>query len=253
MAMAAKRSASDTTMMPRSATGLLRADHKRVKEIFDKWEAGRGGTKSADLMRMAILELKVHAQIEEEIFYPAAREAMGEEDLLNEAEEEHHVAKFLIDELEEMDFEDPVAEAKFKVLAENVKHHIREEEGELFPQIADEDFNRSIAEELFQRKQQLMAEDGDAPPRRDGGRPRTARRAVVVKDQPRAVRAPAAGRRSRAAVPTSVPVGRSRAAATAEFGRVQGKNVWMAGVNPGHLRFGGASSRRRRRAPSARC
>lgn len=163
MAMAAKRGASDTTTMPRSATGLLRADHKRVKEVFDKWEAGRGGTKSADLMRMAILELKVHAQIEEEIFYPAARAAMGEEDLLNEAEEEHHVAKFLIAELEEMDLEDPLAEAKFKVLTENVKHHIREEEGELFPQIADEDFNRGIAEELFQRKRQLMADDGDSP------------------------------------------------------------------------------------------
>lgn len=156
--MAARKNSSDA--MPRSATGLLRADHKRVKEIFDKWEGGRGGAKSAELMQMAILELKVHAQIEEEIFYPAAREASGEDDLLNEAEEEHNVAKFLISELESMDLEDPIAEAKFKVLAENVKHHIREEEGEMFPQIADEDFNREIAQDLFERKQQLMEEMG---------------------------------------------------------------------------------------------
>ena len=159
--MAARRSASESTSMPRSATGLLRADHKQVKEIFDKWESGRGGAKSVDLMRQAILALKVHAQIEEEIFYPAAREAMGDEDLVNEAEEEHHVAKFLISELDEMDLEDPTAEAKFKVLAESVKHHIREEEGEMFPQIADEDFNRDIAEELFERKQQLLEEMGE--------------------------------------------------------------------------------------------
>lgn len=156
--MPARKNASDS--VPRSATGLLRADHKRVKEIFDKWEDSRGGAKSAQLMQMAILELKVHAQIEEELFYPAAREASGEEDLLNEAEEEHHVAKFLISELESMDLEDPLAEAKFKVLAENVKHHIREEEGEMFPQIADEAFNREITEELFERKQQLLEQMG---------------------------------------------------------------------------------------------
>ena len=184
----AAASTSRSATMPRSATGLLRADHKRVKEIFDKWENGRGRAKSAQLMTMAIQELKVHAQIEEEIFYPAARAAMGEDDdLLNEADAEHHFAKFLIEEIEDGDLADPRIEAKFKVLAENVKHHIREEEGELFPQVADEDFNRAIAQELWERKQQLTQEmQGGGQGGRKSGRGR---------QQP--MRAAAAGRGGR--------------------------------------------------------
>ena len=80
------------------------------------------------IVREALTELKVHAAIEEEIFYPAVRKPVGKE-IMNEADEEHHVAKLLIAELDVMDGSESHFDAKFHVLAENVRHHIKEEEG----------------------------------------------------------------------------------------------------------------------------
>ena len=155
-------------MRPRSATSLLKKDHEEVKDLFNKWESSDAADECAELMEQVILELKVHARVEEEIFYPAAREALDEADLLNEAEEEHHVAKMLIDEIEHLDAEDEHAEAKFKVLMENVRHHIREEEGEMFPKLEDEEFNKEIVGQMWERKQELMQEIGGMAPEMAG-------------------------------------------------------------------------------------
>ena len=115
-----------------NAIAMLKSDHQKVKELFDKFE-GKSTSKSTIVAR-ALQELKVHATIEEELFYPSLRQQIIDKDgLMPEADEEHHVAKVLIAELENMNGDEEHWEAKFKVLAENVRHHIKEEEGEIFP------------------------------------------------------------------------------------------------------------------------
>jgi hemerythrin-like domain-containing protein len=125
---------------------------KTVKGLFAQFEETDNSAKKQKLVAEAVAELKVHAAVEEQVFYPALRQHMEDEDgLLDEADEEHHVAKFLIAELEAMKGDEEHWEAKFTVLAENVKHHIKEEEGELFPKAKETDIDfvelgRQIAE-----------------------------------------------------------------------------------------------------------
>jgi hemerythrin superfamily protein len=96
------------------AIALLKKDHDVVKDLFDKFEkAGRRPAKKK-IVKQALTELKVHAALEEELFYPAVRKPVGK-DVMNEADEEHHVAKVLIAELEEMDGREDHYDAKFTV------------------------------------------------------------------------------------------------------------------------------------------
>src|SRR3982751_1197623 len=110
------------------AIHLLKEDHTKVKDLFDDFEDTDDSQEQYDIAQKAILELTVHAEIEEEIFYPAVRQATDESELMNEAEEEHHVAKVLMEELKDLAPTDEHFAAKFMVLAENVRHHIKEEE-----------------------------------------------------------------------------------------------------------------------------
>ena len=139
------------------AVALLKDDHDRVKTLFDEFEAAKSRPAKVKLVRAALTELKVHAAVEEELFYPAVRKAGGKE-VMNEADEEHHVAKLLIAELDAMDGSESHFDAKFKVLAENVRHHIEEEEGEMLPkaQKAKLDF-AALAEKMTARKEKLLA------------------------------------------------------------------------------------------------
>jgi hemerythrin superfamily protein len=145
------------------ATKLLMADHKEVKALFkqyDKLAKGEG----TDEEKQAIAEeictmLTVHATVEEEIFYPAAREAMEEQDLLDEAEVEHASAKELIAQIRGMSPADELYDAKVKVLGEYVDHHVQEEEKELFPKVRKADLDlKQLGAALEARKQQLMNE-----------------------------------------------------------------------------------------------
>ena len=107
------------------------------------------------------MSLTVHAQIEEEIFYPAAREALGEEgeDLLDEAKVEHNSLKELIGHIEGSSPEDELFGAHVKVLGEYVKHHVKEEEGELFPKLRKSDMDLvEIGEQMAARKKELMSQ-----------------------------------------------------------------------------------------------
>ena len=144
------------------AVSLLKADHDKVKQLFDQFETAKSRPTKRKLVQEALTELKVHAAIEEELFYPAVRKAVGKE-LMNEADEEHHVAKLLIAELDSMDGSESHYDAKFMVLAENVRHHIKEEENEMLPKAkaAKLDFE-ALAEKMNRRKQRLL-KDG-APP-----------------------------------------------------------------------------------------
>jgi hypothetical protein len=138
------------------AAAMLKQDHTKVKALFDEFEKAKTRAARKKIVRQALQELEVHAAIEEELFYPAVRKTV-EKDVMNEADEEHHVAKLLIAELNTMDGSESHFDAKFIVLAENVRHHIQEEENEMLPvaQKAKLDFN-ALAEKMAKRKEHLL-------------------------------------------------------------------------------------------------
>src|ERR1700720_2464356 len=143
-----------------SAIDLLEQDHREVEEWFDEYdELKEDDARKAELAQKICLALKVHAQIEEEIFYPQAREATNDNDLIDEAVVEHATVKNLISEIEAMEVGEELYDAKMRVLGEMVKHHIREEEEELFPELeaAQMDLG-SVGKEIAERKQELMSE-----------------------------------------------------------------------------------------------
>lgn len=138
------------------AVSLLKEDHDQVQRLFDEFKAAKTRSTKRKIVRAALIELKVHAAIEEELFYPAVRKPVGKA-IMNEADEEHHVAKLLIAELEAMDGSESHFDAKFTVLAENVRHHIKEEEHEMLPKAkgVKVDFDH-LAEAMKRRKEKLL-------------------------------------------------------------------------------------------------
>ena len=149
----------------RDAIALLKADHKEVNGLFKEYEKMADAEADAE-ERQTLAEqicdmLTVHATIEEEIFYPAARESEVDSDLLDEAEVEHASAKDLIAQIKGMSPDDELYDAKVKVLGEYVNHHVQEEEGEMFPKARRAKVDLAgLAEQLKQRKEQLMSESG---------------------------------------------------------------------------------------------
>ena len=151
------------------AVALLKADHRKVEEIFAAFEKATGKDRKEKLARQACMELKVHATIEEEIFYPAC-EGKIEEDLLKEAYVEHDAAKVLINEIEAGGPDEAFYDAKVKVLSELIEHHVKEEEQRLegmFAQAKKAGLDMDeLGEELAARKAELMedAKSGGLPP-----------------------------------------------------------------------------------------
>ncbi|HEX2539899.1 MAG TPA: hemerythrin domain-containing protein [Caldimonas sp.] len=147
----------------RDALALLKADHKEVNELFKQYEKMADAEAEAE-ERQTLAEqicdmLTVHATIEEEIFYPAARESEVESDLLDEAEVEHASAKDLIAQIKGMSPEDELYDAKVKVLGEYVNHHVQEEEGEMFQKCRKAKMDlATLGTELEARKSELMEE-----------------------------------------------------------------------------------------------
>ena len=116
-----------TTPEAPDAIALLKADHRKVEDLFAKFEAATGDGKKKAVAEQICLELTVHTKIEEDVFYPACEGAV-EEDLLNEAYVEHDGAKVLIAEIEAGGPDDRFYDAKVKVLSEMIEHHVEEEE-----------------------------------------------------------------------------------------------------------------------------
>src|ERR1051325_3587621 len=112
------------------AISILLKDHDAVKALFDQFEKAKSRREKEQVLQDAVMQLKIHATIEEDIFYPAVRPHVGN-DVMNEADEEHHVARVLVAELDNGRPGDDHRFAKFTVLAENVRHHIKEEENEV--------------------------------------------------------------------------------------------------------------------------
>jgi hemerythrin superfamily protein len=132
------------------AIALLKADHAEVEKLFKRFEklGPRAKKTKGDIADKVVTALSQHALIEEQILYPTVRERLPDEDpLVLEALEEHHVAKWLLSELDNLTPDDERFDAKFTVLAENVRHHVKEEEGELFPKLREE-FTKSELDEL---------------------------------------------------------------------------------------------------------
>jgi hemerythrin superfamily protein len=150
----------------KDACDLLDADHRNVKKLFKQYEElsnSRGrtvGQKKMDLARQICQELTVHAQIEEEIFYPALREVLKDTGTIAEAEVEHQSAKDLIAQIEGMGEADEMFDAKVTVLGEYIDHHVKEERNEIFPKAraARKLDLVGMREELMARKEELMGE-----------------------------------------------------------------------------------------------
>src|SRR5262245_43703048 len=135
---------------------MPKTDHRHVQELFTQFEDADKRTR-ASIDEEALASLEVHAAVEEELVYPAIAEVIDDEETVNEAKEEHHVAKLLIKELQKMDVGDEGFATKFKVLGELVSHHIEEEEGEMFPQAQEGGFEpESLSEQVAKRKAKLM-------------------------------------------------------------------------------------------------
>jgi hemerythrin superfamily protein len=154
-----------TTTKKASATdaiAILTDDHKRVKKLFKDFEKLKENGDAADkeaLVEEICAELTVHAEIEEEVFYPAAREAIEDDDMMNEAEVEHASAKDLVEQLMAMDSGDEMYDAKVTVLGEYVDHHVEEEEKEMFPKVKKAKLDlEAIGEELLSLKETKQAQ-----------------------------------------------------------------------------------------------
>ncbi|WP_404713800.1 hemerythrin domain-containing protein [Sphingomonas sp. MMS24-J13] len=144
---------------PADAIKLLKDDHKEVKGWFKDYEKLEDEGEKLALVQKICLALKVHTQIEEEIYYPAAREAIDDDDLLDEAEVEHASAKQLIAEIEAMSPGDRLYDAKVTVLGEYVAHHVEEEESEMFPESRDSPLDlKALGVQMAARKAELMAQ-----------------------------------------------------------------------------------------------
>lgn len=140
----------------------LKEDHKRVKKAFrdfEKLDPHEDAARCDSLVKQTCAELEVHSTLEEELFYPAARNCLGDEALIDEAEIEHMTLKNLIGQLKGMSPEDEKYAATFKVLGEYVKHHILEEEGEIFPQLSHAKFDwQELQQAMSERRTELSDE-----------------------------------------------------------------------------------------------
>jgi Hemerythrin HHE cation binding domain len=159
---ALSKNANPVRKTSRDAVALLKADHAEVKKCFKDYQklvksdasAAERQALSSEICKM----LTVHAQIEEEIFYPAAREFLGDDaDLVDEADVEHASAKELISQIEDGNPDDMHFNARVKVLGEYIDHHVQEEQDELFPKVKAAGMDtKAIGQELAARKAELM-------------------------------------------------------------------------------------------------
>ncbi|MDQ1833043.1 hemerythrin domain-containing protein [Massilia scottii] len=145
----------------RDAIAMLTEDHREVEELFKQYEAlgEDDNDRKKKIADQICTALTLHATIEEEIFYPAVRDA-GEdnEELVDEATVEHASAKDLIAQLQEMDPEDELYDAKVKVLSEQIAHHVQEEEKEMFPKAKKNKLDlAALAEEMALREDEVAA------------------------------------------------------------------------------------------------
>jgi hemerythrin superfamily protein len=169
MASKSKNGATAGKKAPMDAIALLKADHRLVEDLFEKFEKATRREQKMKLAQQICMELTIHTIIEEEIFYPACKEAV-EEDLLDEAYVEHDGAKMLIAEISQGSPDDAFFDAKVTVLSEEIKHHVREEEKRsegMFAQAKAAGLDMDeLGQLMMMRKQELQETltPGELPP-----------------------------------------------------------------------------------------
>ena len=157
----AKKSAKqkNSSKNGQDATMLLRADHKLVSGLFEEYENAKSTSKKQQLVAQICQELSVHAQVEEEIFYPAVKKALKDKELIPEATVEHATLKDLISQIEGVEPDGEMFDAKVKVLSEYVEHHVKEEQNEMFPKAKASNLDMmELGAQIAQRKEELLAE-----------------------------------------------------------------------------------------------
>ena len=153
----------DDQLVEQDAVSLLSSDHAEVKQMFEEYrqlvQDSAGDDRRGELAGQICSALTVHAEIEEDIFYPALRESLEDDLALDQAEVEHDIARGLIEQIESMEPDDALFDARVLVLAEYVEHHVQEEENEIFPQAEKSGIDLDeLGAELAERKHELMAE-----------------------------------------------------------------------------------------------
>ena len=140
------------------ATAMLRADHKRVNDLFAEYENARSTSVKNKLVSQICIELAVHAQLEEEIFYPSVKKALKDKELVPEATVEHATLKALIGQIEGAEPDGEMYDARVKVLSEYVKHHVKEEQSEMFPKAKSAKLDLvELGARIAARKGELLA------------------------------------------------------------------------------------------------
>ena len=170
------------------AISMLEAEHDKVTDLFGRFDEikdSRANKVKEAIVAEACRELTIHTAIEEQIFYPAMREPIADDDMMNEAAVEHEGAKSLIHDLEGMDASDDMFNAKFIVLSEYVKHHIKEERNEMFPRARATDVDMvALGQKMLGRRQELLKANHDSSPRPTPAK----RRPRAKKREPRVAR-----------------------------------------------------------------
>lgn len=154
----AKKSTAQNVKAPNAIT-LLKNDHRTVENLFEEYEHARRADRKQSIVKEICDELTVHAQLEEQVFYPEAEKALGKEggDLIDEATVEHNSLKWLIAQLEAEGPESELYDAKVTVLKEYVEHHVKEEEKEMFPKLRKTDLDlEALGQVLLETKEQLQ-------------------------------------------------------------------------------------------------
>ncbi|HLZ76710.1 hemerythrin domain-containing protein [Phenylobacterium sp.] len=140
------------------AVALLKADHRAVEKLFSQFEKAKNDERRKALADRICLELRVHMQIEEQIFYPVSREYLKNEDIVDEAVVEHAAARDLMDEIEAMRPGEELYDAKMTVLEEQIEHHVEEEEEDYFPKVKKTDMDlKAVGTRMAALKEQLLA------------------------------------------------------------------------------------------------
>ena len=155
-----------STSSGQDAIALLRADHKKVSELYAQYESTRSPAKKKALVATICLELSVHARVEEEIFYPAVKAALKDKEMIPEAQVEHASLKELIAQVKDKEPDGEMFDAKIKVMSEYTKHHVKEEQNEIFPAAKKTRLDmQDLGAQIAARKEELMANPDllDAP------------------------------------------------------------------------------------------
>lgn len=158
MVIAKKTSAARASSKPQDAVAMLRTDHKKVSALFEQFGKSRAAAVKKKLVSQICLELSVHTTIEEEIFYPAVQAALKDHELVPEANVEHASVKDLIAQVKGVEPDGEMYDARVKVMGEFVKHHVKEEQTEMFPKAKKTRLDLiALGARMATRRAELMA------------------------------------------------------------------------------------------------